>query len=85
MEQALGKEYELSLHRITKNNGLILDGLCISKDKNPVVLLFISITATISIWKAALWRKSLRSFWNCTAPMRLCPPFIRPGFPITAP
>ena len=36
MEQALGKEYELSLHRITKNNGLILDGLCISKDKNPV-------------------------------------------------
>lgn len=36
MELALGKEYELSLHRITKNNGLILDGLCISKDKNPV-------------------------------------------------
>lgn len=36
MEQALGKEYELSLHRITKNNGLILDGLCISKNKNPV-------------------------------------------------
>lgn len=36
MEEALGKEYELSLHRITKNNGLILDGLCISKGKNPV-------------------------------------------------
>lgn len=35
MELALGKEYELSLHRITKNNGLILDGLCISRGKNP--------------------------------------------------
>ena len=34
MEQALGKEYELSLHRITKNNGLILDGCAFPKTKS---------------------------------------------------
>ena len=77
MEQALGKEYELSLHRITKNNGLILDGLCISKDKNPVAP---------AIYLNNCYHQYLEGcFWNCTAPMRLCPPFIRTGFPITAP
>ena len=34
--QALGDGYELSLRRIPKNNGLVLDGLCISKTGSPV-------------------------------------------------
>ena len=36
MEQALGQEYELTLRKIPKNNGLILDGLCISKGRDSV-------------------------------------------------
>ena len=34
--QALGDGYELSLRRIPKNNGLVQDGLCISKTGSPV-------------------------------------------------
>ena len=36
MEQALGDEYSLTLRKIQKNNGLLLDGLCITKDNGPV-------------------------------------------------
>ena len=33
MEQALGDGYSLTLRKVQKNNGLILDGLCIAKGK----------------------------------------------------
>jgi hypothetical protein len=31
MEAELGSSYELELHKVPKNNGLILDGLCITR------------------------------------------------------
>ena len=34
--QALGEGYTLSLRKIQKNNGLLLDGLCISRAGSPV-------------------------------------------------
>ena len=34
--RTLGAEYELSLRQIPKNNGLVLDGLCISHAGSPV-------------------------------------------------
>ena len=36
MEHALGKGYDLTLRRVPKNNGLMLDGLCIAKDGGHV-------------------------------------------------
>ncbi len=36
MELALGERYQLSLHKVPKNNGLVLDGLCISKDHSHI-------------------------------------------------
>lgn len=36
MEQALGEGYGLALRRVPKNNGLILDGLCITKGDGHV-------------------------------------------------
>lgn len=41
MEQALGDGYSLTLQKVQKNNGLILDGLCIAKGKAPLLLPFI--------------------------------------------
>ncbi len=36
MEQALGDDYELTLHRIPKNNGTVLDGLCIARNGSRI-------------------------------------------------
>ncbi|MEE0671774.1 MAG: DUF5688 family protein [Enterocloster sp.] len=36
MELALGDGYSLTLRKVQKNNGLVLDGLCIEKDGSPV-------------------------------------------------
>ena len=36
MEHALGKGYDLTLRRVPKNNGLMLDGLCIAKSGGHV-------------------------------------------------
>lgn len=36
MECALGPEYELSLRKIPKNNGLVLDGLCITQGDSGI-------------------------------------------------
>lgn len=36
MEQSLGEGYKLTLRRVPKNNGLILDGLCIAKGNAQV-------------------------------------------------
>ena len=36
MEHALGKGYDLTLRRVPKNNGLMLDDLCIAKDGGHV-------------------------------------------------
>lgn len=36
MEQALGDEYSLTLRKVQKNNGLVLDGLCIEKGSGGV-------------------------------------------------
>lgn len=36
MELALGSGYTLSLRKVQKNNGLVLDGLCITKGTDPV-------------------------------------------------
>lgn len=36
MECALGPEYKLALHRIPRNNGLMLDGLCIMKKDSSI-------------------------------------------------
>ena len=37
MEQALGDGYSLTLRKVQKNNGLILDGLCIAKVTAPLL------------------------------------------------
>lgn len=36
MALSLGKEYQLTLRKVPKNNGLILDGLCISRGSSSV-------------------------------------------------
>lgn len=36
LEQALGEGYELFLRKVPKNNGIVLDGLCISKKGSSV-------------------------------------------------
>lgn len=36
MSLALGRDYNLSLHKVPKNNGLILDGLCISRGNDSI-------------------------------------------------
>lgn len=36
MEQALGDGYSLTLRKVQKNNGLILDGLCIAKGNGTI-------------------------------------------------
>ena len=36
MEQALGDGYSLTLRKVHKNNGLILDGLCIAKGNGTI-------------------------------------------------
>ena len=35
MELALGDGYSLTLRKVQKNNGLVLDGLCIEKTAVP--------------------------------------------------
>ena len=36
MEAELGSSYELELHKVPKNNGLILDGLCITRGNTHI-------------------------------------------------
>lgn len=43
MEQALGGDYRLSLHKVPKNNGTVLDGLCIAgKDSNVAPAIYLN-------------------------------------------
>lgn len=36
MKAALGDDYELELRKVPKNNGLILDGLCITRGNTHI-------------------------------------------------
>ena len=65
--QALGDGYELSLRRIPKNNGLVLDGLCISKTGSPVAPAIYLNTCYEQYLRGGPWSAFWEKFWSSTA------------------